>query len=71
MQLVPRIAPRPVFLIHGGEDDAGQRNPDYFRAGKEPKQIWEAEGGHTDGIDEQPEEYERRVVAFFDRALLR
>jgi hypothetical protein len=37
----------------------------------EPKQIWEAEGGHTDGIDEQPEEYERRVAAFFDRALVR
>ena len=70
MDLVPKIAPRPVFLIHAGEDDAGHRNPDYFRAAKEPKQIWEVEGGHTDGIDEQPEEYERRVVAFFDRAAL-
>jgi uncharacterized protein len=68
-QLVPKIAPRPIFLIHGGEDDAGHRNPDYFRAAKEPKQIWEAKGGHTDGIDEQPDEYERRVVAFFDEAL--
>ena len=36
----------------------------------EPKQIWEAKGGHTDGIDEQPREYERRVIAFFDDALL-
>jgi uncharacterized protein len=71
MDLVPEIAPAPIFLIHGGADDAGHRNPDYFRAAQEPKQIWEAEGGHTDGIDEQPEEYERRVVAFFDRALLR
>jgi dienelactone hydrolase len=70
IELVPKIAPRPIFLIHGGEDDAGHRNPDYFRAAKEPKQIWEAKGGHTDGIDEQPEEYERRVVAFFDNALL-
>jgi hypothetical protein len=71
IDLVPTIAPRPVFLIHAGEDDAGHRNPDYFRAAQEPKQIWEAEGGHTDGLDEQPQEYERRVVAFFDRALLR
>src|ERR687895_421099 len=71
MDLVPKIAPQPVFLIHAGDDDAGHRNPDYFRAAKEPKQIWEAEGGHTDGIDEQPEEYERRVVAFFDGALPR
>jgi hypothetical protein len=69
-QLVPKIAPRPIFLIHGGADDAGHRNPDYYRAAKEPKQIWEAKGGHTDGIDEQPREYERRVIAFFDDALL-
>ena len=69
-QLVPKIAPRPIFLIHGGADDAGHRNPDYYRAAKEPKQIWEAKGGHTDGIDKQPREYERRVIAFFDDALL-
>ena len=60
--LVGKISPRPVFLIHGGADDAGHRNPDYFAAAKEPKQIWEARGGHTDGISEQPREYERRVV---------
>jgi dienelactone hydrolase len=69
-RLVPKISPRPIFLIHAGDDDAGHRNPDYFRAAKEPKQIWEAKGGHTDGIAEQPDEYERRVVAFFDEALL-
>lgn len=68
--LIPKIAPRPVFLIHGGEDDTGQLNPDYYRAAKAPKQIWEAKGGHTDGIAEQPEEYERRVVDFLDDALL-
>jgi uncharacterized protein len=70
LELVPRIAPRPILLIHGGADDAGHRNPAYFRAAREPKQIWEARGGHTDGISEHPREYERRVVGFFDRALL-
>jgi uncharacterized protein len=69
-KLIPRIAPRPVFLIHGGADDVGHRNPDLYRAAREPKQIWEAKGGHTDGIDEQPREYERRVVGFLDEALL-
>jgi fermentation-respiration switch protein FrsA (DUF1100 family) len=68
-QLVPKISPRPIFLIHGGADDSGHRNPVYFRASKQPKQIWEAKGGHTDGIAEQPREYERRVVGFFDDAL--
>ena len=58
-----------MFLIHAGADDAGHRAPDYFRAAGQPKQIWEARGGHTQGIDAEPAEYERRVVAFFDRSL--
>ena len=70
MDLVPKIAPTPIFIIHAGHDDAGHRGPDYFRAAREPKQIWEAQGGHTDGIDREPKEYERRVTAFFDGALL-
>jgi uncharacterized protein len=70
LELVPRIAPRPVFLIHAGADDAGHRTPDYFRAAGEPKQIWEAQGGHTQGIEREPVEYERRVVDFLDRSLL-
>jgi dienelactone hydrolase len=69
IDLMPKIAPRPVFLIHAGADDAGQRAPDYFRAAGRPKQIWEVEGGHTEGIERDPREYERRVVAFFDRSL--
>lgn len=69
-RLVPRISPRPVFFIHAGADDAGHRNPDLFRAAGAPKQIWEARGGHTDGIDRQPRQYERRVAGFFDAALL-
>jgi dienelactone hydrolase len=69
VELMPKIAPRPILLIHAGADDAGHRTPDYFRAAGQPKQIWEAAGGHTDGIERQPREYERRVVGFFDRAL--
>ena len=38
----------------------------------EPKQIWEVPGSkHMGGIEAQPEEYERRVVGFFDEALLK
>ena len=69
--LVGKIAPRPVFLIHAGADDAGHRNPELYAAANEPKQIWEAAGGHTDGIERQPAEYERRVVGFLDRWLVR
>jgi uncharacterized protein len=69
-ELVPKIAPRPIFFIHAGADDAGHLGPKYYRAANEPKQIWEAQGGHTDGIDREPKEYERRVTAFYDSALV-
>lgn len=70
--LVGQIAPRPVFLIYaehgvGGED----LNRDYYRAAGEPRQLWRVDGaGHTGGYRTDPGGYERRVVAFFDRALL-
>lgn len=70
-ELIPKIAPRPILLIHAGERDAGTLNPSYYRAARAPKEIWRVPaGGHTDGIDVRPNQYERRVVRFFDRALL-
>jgi hypothetical protein len=40
-------------------------------AAGEPKAIWKVPGsGHTGGLDARPAEYERRVIGFFDRALL-
>jgi hypothetical protein len=70
--LVPRIAPRPVFLIwapNGG--NAETMNPVYYRLAGRPKQIWEIpDARHIQGITAHPKEYERRVVGFFDKALL-
>jgi uncharacterized protein len=70
--LVGRIAPRPVFLIYATNGQGGEElNPKYYAAAGEPKSIWEiTKGQHTGGIDVMPAEYERRVIAFFDRALL-
>jgi uncharacterized protein len=72
--LVGRIAPRPVFLIyalHGTGGEEKQLNPKYYAAAGQPKQIWEIpEASHTGGITARPREYERRVIAFFDSALL-
>jgi dienelactone hydrolase len=71
--LVGRIAPRPVFFIYGEHDQDNVRglDPGYYANAREPKAIWEVAGAsHTGGIDAQPREYERRVVTFFDRALL-
>jgi dienelactone hydrolase len=71
--LVGRIAPTPVFFIYGEHGQTGERNlnPTYYTSAHEPKTIWEVPGsGHTGGINARPKEYERRVIGFFDRALL-
>jgi fermentation-respiration switch protein FrsA (DUF1100 family) len=69
-KLLPRIAPRPVFLINAANNEVDAKHAEYYAAAREPKQGWLVpRGGHTDGIDVMPAEYERRVVGFFDDAL--
>ena len=70
---IGEIAPRSVFLIYAEPGMGGEnvRQPKYFAAAGEPKSIWLVPGAeHTGGIDVAPEEYERRVIAFLDAALL-
>lgn len=74
---IARLAPRPVFLIHGDADhviapDNAQR---LFAAASEPKSLWIVP--HADHMSEDaksphalaPAEYERRVTRFFDANL--
>jgi len=71
--LVGKIAPRPVFLVYAvpGAGGEAELNETFYEAAGDPKEIWKVPGaGHTGGIEAQPEEYERRVVGFFDDALL-
>jgi dienelactone hydrolase len=69
--LIPRIAPRPVFLINARHNEVDQKAAEYFAAAREPKQQWLVpRGGHTGGISAMPREYERRVIDFLDRSLL-
>ena len=68
-----QISPRAAFFIYGENGQAIEPalNPVYYAAAGEPKEIWQVPGaGHTGGIRAQPEEYERRVVAFFEEQLL-
>jgi hypothetical protein len=70
---IGRIAPRSVFLIYADPGLGGEntRQPKYYEAAGEPKAIWKVQGSkHTGGIDARPAEYEQRVIAFFDDALL-
>jgi uncharacterized protein len=70
--LVARIAPRPVFLIYSGHPLGGEElNTQFYAAAGQPKTLWKiADAGHTGGLDAHPAEYEQRVLAFFDHALV-
>jgi uncharacterized protein len=63
---------QPALFIHATPGQGGETlTKRYYEAAKGPKEYWAAPGGHTGAIDAAPEEYERRVVRFFDRSLLR
>lgn len=71
--LVGRIAPRPVLFIYGEHDQSNvvDLTPRYYALAGEPKALWRIPGAaHTGGVDTNPREYERRIIAFFDNALL-
>jgi hypothetical protein len=70
-ELVPRIAPRSLFLIHSGI--ATERLYELYDCiAGEPKPLCEIPGaGHTADLDARPDEYERRVVGSIDEALPR
>jgi uncharacterized protein len=60
----------PALFIYATPGQGGENlTPTYYEAAKGPKELWPAPGGHTGAIDAAPEEYERRVVGFFDRTL--
>jgi hypothetical protein len=61
----------PVLFIHATPGGGGETlTEEYYEAAKGRKEYWAAPGGHTGAIDAAPEEYERRVIGFFDRNLL-
>ena len=58
-----------VFVRHGGGEYGLAQL--YANAAREPVEFWGLpEGRHTAALRERPEEYERRVIGFFDDALL-
>ena len=72
--LVARISPTPLLLIATARSLPVERdfNRIYAEAAREPTELWELpDVNHTAAIRERPEQYERRVVGFFDESLLR
>jgi uncharacterized protein len=63
---------QPMLLIAAPNAPTGEKlNRGYAKAAGDSATLWEIpESGHVGGLKARPEEYERRVVGFFDEALL-
>jgi uncharacterized protein len=64
---------QPMLLIAAPNAPTGEKlNRGYAKAAGDSATLWEIpESGHVGGLKARPEEYERRVVGFFDEALAR
>jgi uncharacterized protein len=74
LDAVGKISPRPLFLIGGTFriSTLEQRSvSQFFEAAKEPKEMWIIPNTkHISGLETHPQEYEEKVIGFFDRYLL-
>ena len=69
---VPRIAPRPVLMIHGGGDTyiRPEMAEALFEKAGQPRELWVVPGAkHNQALQLANGEYQDRVRAFFDRHL--
>ena len=70
---VRELVDTPIMIIHGMEDDiiSYRDSESIYRGAKEPKELWlvpDAEHGNASEIS--GEEYNSRVVGFFERHLV-
>jgi uncharacterized protein len=71
IDLMPRIAPRPVLLISaGGDPEETPTNRAYLEAAGPTAELYSIpEAGHTSGLAARPKEYEARVTGFLGEVL--
>lgn len=70
---ISEISPRPVFIIHSLDDHviSPASGELLFAAAREPRELWLEHSIDHAGFDTAlPQEFERRILAFFDKALL-
>jgi hypothetical protein len=57
-----------IRALHGLDDESLNRV--YYTHAEQPAALWEVpQGGHTGALAVLPQQYEARVVGFFDHAL--
>ncbi|MCX7683534.1 MAG: alpha/beta fold hydrolase [Anaerolineae bacterium] len=63
---VGKLSPRPILFVHGELDHYCTDFDDLFAAASEPRAVWRLPGvGHTEASERYPEEFQRRVLEFF------
>ncbi|MBI3922958.1 MAG: alpha/beta fold hydrolase [Armatimonadetes bacterium] len=69
---IAQISPRPILLIHSKRDFMirSSESQALYQAAKEPKELWiTPRGRHTKSRFVYPQEYRKKVVGFFAKAL--
>ena len=73
VDVVGRISPRPLLIIHGTDDDTVSPADSALllrAAGGTMAERWLVRGGgHTTSYRVEPAEYTRRIVTFFETSL--
>jgi alpha-beta hydrolase superfamily lysophospholipase len=70
--VIHKLAPRPLLMIHGEGDTyiKPEMAEALFELAAEPKELWFVEGAkHNQSLQVATDEYQRRVLAFFDAHL--
>jgi uncharacterized protein len=70
--VLPQLAPRPLFMIHGGADTyiKPEMAKALFDLAGDPRAFWLVEGAkHNQALNVANGEYQRRVLAFFQEHL--
>jgi alpha-beta hydrolase superfamily lysophospholipase len=69
-EVVGEITPRPILFIDTGQTEARILVRHFYEVAAEPKELWEIpETYHGGQFEARPEEYEERMLSFFDAAL--
>jgi pimeloyl-ACP methyl ester carboxylesterase len=69
---LPCLAPRPLLLIHGGNDTyiKPEMAQELFRRARQPKELWLVAGArHNQALQVAGPEYRDRILSFFDTHL--
>lgn len=72
IDVVGRIAPRPLLLMHGSADRVipAEHSRRLLARSGQPSELWLAPGaGHAALINRHPDEYRKRVLGFLARSI--